>query len=83
MSGDLHGQCLCGAVQVTVRNAPHDLGACHCAMCRRWTGSAFITLDVPEADMTVTGADHVRSYTSPTGPNGRSAAPAAARCGTG
>ena len=64
MSGDLHGQCLCGAVQVTVRNAPHDLGACHCAMCRRWTGSAFITLDVPESDMTVTGADHVRSYTS-------------------
>lgn len=64
MSHDLTGHCLCGAVQVTVRNPAHDLGACHCAMCRRWTGAAFVSLDVPEADLTVIGSEHIRAYAS-------------------
>ncbi|MCE0505699.1 GFA family protein [Roseivivax sp. GX 12232] len=37
----LVGRCLCGAV--TIRVAEHDpeLRVCHCAMCRRWTGSLY------------------------------------------
>lgn len=64
MATERHGRCLCGAVQITVTNPAPHLNACHCGMCRRWTGVAFVTLDVPEADMAITGADAVRSYTS-------------------
>lgn len=58
------GHCLCGAVHITVANPGHELGACHCGMCRRWTGSALVTLTVPMADMSIEGADHVRTYVS-------------------
>lgn len=64
MADDRKGACLCGSVQVSLRNAGHELGACHCGMCRRWTGSAFVTLAVPASDLSVTGADAVRSYAS-------------------
>lgn len=58
------GQCLCGAVQVAITDAPHEAGACHCTMCRRWTGSAFVTLAVPEDKMTVVGSDAIATYAS-------------------
>lgn len=39
----LHGQCLCGAVTVTVTGAHESaIGACHCRMCQRWTGGLFL-----------------------------------------
>ena len=46
------GGCLCGAVRFTARNVPAKAGACHCDMCRRWTGSALIGVTVPEGDVT-------------------------------
>lgn len=64
MSEDLSGHCLCGAVRVLVRNPGHELGACHCGMCRRWTGAAFVTLAVPEAEMQITGEVNIRCYGS-------------------
>ncbi|ULB11068.1 GFA family protein [Cereibacter azotoformans] len=64
MTAERTGHCLCGAVAVAVTRASHEIGACHCEMCRRWTGSAFVTMMVPEAALTVTGADHVRRYAS-------------------
>ena len=56
--------CLCGAVQITLSHPPTSLSACHCSMCRRWTGTALITVDVPAAQLTLEGADHVASYAS-------------------
>lgn len=64
MAIELHGQCLCGAVEIRVSHAPSEVNACHCSMCRRWTGVAFVTLDVPEGDLVIEGADAVRSYAS-------------------
>ncbi|NPD14408.1 GFA family protein [Xinfangfangia sp. D13-10-4-6] len=64
MANDSHGQCLCGAVQITVSHPPHEVNACHCGMCRRWTGVALVTLDVPEANIRIEGLDTVRRYTS-------------------
>lgn len=64
MCAERTGQCLCGAVRVTVRDPGHELGACHCGMCRRWTGSAFVTLAVPEDRLQVEGAGNVRHYAS-------------------
>jgi hypothetical protein len=35
------GGCLCGAVRYRVRGAPVHVGRCHCADCRKESGSAF------------------------------------------
>jgi hypothetical protein len=46
------GGCMCGAVRFTARDVPADAGACHCEMCRRWTGSALIGVTVPRDRVT-------------------------------
>lgn len=38
------GHCLCGAVTFTAASADNDLNACHCGMCRRWSGGPFMAL---------------------------------------
>lgn len=38
----IEGHCLCGAVTVRATPAKPHLEACHCAMCRRWSGVAFV-----------------------------------------
>lgn len=38
------GHCMCGAVSVTVAKLDAAMNACHCDMCRRWTGSAFVAV---------------------------------------
>ena len=35
------GSCLCGAIRYTVRGEPTHVGRCHCADCRKESGSAF------------------------------------------
>jgi hypothetical protein len=35
------GSCLCGAVRYTVHGEPEHVGRCHCADCRKESGSAF------------------------------------------
>lgn len=53
MSAPLTGQCLCGAVRVTVAAHPGWVGACHCRMCRRWSGGLFLCF--PADGVTVAG----------------------------
>ena len=55
---------MCGAVSFTVANPSHELGACHCSMCRRWTGLSFVGFGAAEADLTVRGAENVATYVS-------------------
>lgn len=54
---DLVGQCLCGAVRITVEGV-HDPrpGACHCRMCRRWSGGIFMCFEAAADAVTVEGA---------------------------
>ncbi|WP_376778414.1 GFA family protein [Rhizobium laguerreae] len=35
------GGCLCGRVRYEVRGEPYVSGLCHCATCRKLTGSAY------------------------------------------
>ncbi len=58
----LVGRCLCGAV--TIRAAGHrpEVHACHCAMCRRWTGSVYAMFTAPAGGVDVEGP--VRTYRS-------------------
>lgn len=49
------GGCLCGAVRFSVEHVETHHHACHCGMCRRWSGgSAFFAAEVLlfEADQT-------------------------------
>ena len=36
------GGCLCGAVRYTARGEPYRYGICHCADCRKESGSVFV-----------------------------------------
>ncbi|HMO06408.1 MAG TPA: GFA family protein [Paracoccaceae bacterium] len=53
------GGCLCGAVRYVARLPGPEFGACHCAMCRRWTGSALLGISVPSGDIEWQGAGHI------------------------
>jgi len=49
MSGDsLTGGCLCGAVRYEISGLGESVSHCHCGMCRKASGAAFVTwLGVP------------------------------------
>ena len=57
---ELDGRCLCGAVRITVRDLNPAVSACHCSMCRRWSGSAFMGFVAPADGATVTSPFVVR-----------------------
>ena len=55
------GGCACGAVRFTVRGEPLKTGVCHCTLCRKFSGSAFVTYaDWPPEAFSMTG--EVRTY---------------------
>lgn len=41
----LKGQCLCGAVAFEAAPEKLETGACHCSMCRRWSGGVFLAVE--------------------------------------
>lgn len=49
MSEVLNGQCLCGAIKFAATSANNQMGICHCGMCRRWSGGAFMATDCGES----------------------------------
>lgn len=49
------GSCLCGDCSFTAR-PKHDAGVCHCAMCRKWSGGMFISVESETPLEFVTGA---------------------------
>ena len=53
------GHCLCGAVSFVAENVSEKFGACHCEMCRRWTGSALLGVSVKDEDLTWSGEEHI------------------------
>jgi hypothetical protein len=59
----IQGHCLCGAVTVTGTPKRPHVEACHCAMCRRWGGGAFVGIQCGE-DVRFTGEEHIVRYAS-------------------
>lgn len=49
------GGCLCGAVQISLTADPAGASACHCALCRRWSGAAMWGMEVPANAVRVRG----------------------------
>lgn len=62
MSTTIEGHCLCGAVTVELTAPGGEISACHCSMCRRWGGAAF--LGVSGETFEIAGRTSVSSYTS-------------------
>lgn len=66
MAGDqvtFQGKCLCGSVSISFQHEKPTLSACHCSMCRTWTGGPFMSVESHTAPV-IEGAEHVRSYLS-------------------
>lgn len=57
------GACLCGAVQFTAKSMSNKVGACHCGMCRKWTGGPFLAADCG-TEVIFTGEDTINRYPS-------------------
>lgn len=43
---EMSGGCLCGTVRFTASDVETDYYACHCGMCRRWSGGPFLGASV-------------------------------------
>lgn len=61
---DRTGGCICGAVRFELTNDPQHTGACHCGMCRKFSGGVYLGVEVPKADMNITKDDGLQIYTS-------------------
>jgi len=61
---DRTGHCMCGAVSFTAKNVPDKFGACHCEMCRRWTGSALLAVEIPAESITFHGQESIKTTQS-------------------
>ena len=59
----LSGGCLCGAVRFTAAPRDHDVGACHCGMCRKWSAGPFLALECG-ASVKVEDTTHLGVYRS-------------------
>ena len=55
MTSALEGRCLCGAVRVSADHLSGEISACHCDMCRRWSGSVQMGIEASEDDVRVEG----------------------------
>lgn len=62
MEDKMSGRCLCGKVGFT-SNAVHDVGVCHCDMCRRWCGGPGIAVHIKDKP-DITGEEHIKWFKS-------------------
>lgn len=60
---ELQGACLCGKVRVSVKAASRSVGACHCSMCRKWTGGPLMVIECDD-DVGFEGEEHVAVFSS-------------------
>lgn len=60
--GSISCQCLCGAVRFTVVPQKREMGVCHCAMCRRWSGGVFMAVEC--RNLQVEQGDEIKVFAS-------------------
>jgi hypothetical protein len=63
MTEPIEGRCLCGAVTVRATPRRPHVEACHCTMCRRWGGIAFVGVQCGR-EVAIGGDEHVVRYRS-------------------
>lgn len=57
------GQCLCKKITITASQLVPHVDACHCAMCRKWSGSSLIAVDCG-LDVQFEGQEHISVFDS-------------------
>ena len=63
MSKAVSGGCLCGAVRFTATLKNHELGVCHCSMCRKWAVGPFFAMEC-EGTVKIADASQLGAYRS-------------------
>lgn len=61
-TGPKSGKCLCGAISFTAQNVEQHFHACHCDMCRRWSGGPGMGVGVGSVELQ--GEEHLTAYKS-------------------
>ncbi|MCB1668420.1 MAG: GFA family protein [Porticoccaceae bacterium] len=57
------GSCLCGAVVIQALSMSSNVGACHCGMCRKWSGGPLLAVDC-NTEVQISGEDNITAYAS-------------------
>ncbi|MEE9319007.1 MAG: GFA family protein [Granulosicoccus sp.] len=57
------GSCLCSAVKIKVLKMSNSVGACHCSICRKWTGGPFLAVDCGNS-VQLTGDENISTFNS-------------------
>ena len=65
----VQGSCLCGGIRFEISGPVDGITQCHCSICRKSNGTAFIaTIVVPAEQLTwLSGEDLVRTFARPSG----------------
>ena len=58
------GRCLCGGIRFVVKPTDLHTHACHCSMCRQWSGAATLTVGCKEAPTIEAGKDLLTTFKS-------------------
>lgn len=61
-AGKATGRCLCGAVRFEATGVSRDVHACHCGMCRRWSGGPGFGVQVEQVEFS--GGEALGRYDS-------------------
>lgn len=57
------GKCLCGSVELKGEIKEKEISACHCDMCRKWSGSPMMAVDCGDS-LTFTDQEMVTNFPS-------------------
>ncbi len=60
---EARGSCLCGAIEIEASEVSSNIGACHCAMCRKWTGGPLLAVDCQDK-VSFTNSEMISVYGS-------------------
>ena len=56
------GRCLCGNVTFVATEVDRHIHACHCAICRSWSGAPALSAEV--GGVTFSGTQYIKRYSS-------------------
>lgn len=57
------GSCLCGAVRLQATLTSRKVDACHCSMCRKWSGGPLLCVSAAPG-AALEGTEHITDYAS-------------------
>ncbi|WP_165802848.1 GFA family protein [Pelagivirga sediminicola] len=58
------GSCLCGAARYSFDTPVTQAGACHCSMCRKWSGGIGLAVEVASDGLSIDQGDTIKVYKS-------------------